>query len=232
MKTKLLFFDLDGTLIDSRDDLADSVNLALAEMGFPLIPTESVYGFIGEGVFNLLLRSLRASREREPENELVDQAVDVFRRHYDGNCLVKTRLYDGVAETLDALTGFKKAVITNKPRDFSVKILEELGIAKYFDAVAGGDTYPKRKPDPMPLVETARALGIDIAECVMIGDSRVDIEAGKNAGIPTIGCVYGFRGREELIAGGADVLVEGFSELTESFCKREVNYRRKVGDTD
>lgn len=214
MTTTLLFFDLDGTLIDSRDDLADSVNLALAEMDFSLIPTASVYGFIGEGVFNLLLRSLRASLEREPENDLVDHAVEVFRKHYDRNCLNKTKLYEGVAETLEGLNGFKKAVITNKPRDFSVKILEALGIAKYFDSVAGGDTYSQRKPDPMPLVETARSLGIEIAECVMIGDSRVDIEAGKNAGISTIGCVYGFRGREELIAAGADVLVERFSELT------------------
>lgn len=214
MKTKLLFFDLDGTLVDSRDDLADSVNLTLADMGFPLIATESVCGFIGEGVFNLLLRSLRASLQREPVAELVGRAVDVFRKHYDRNCLNKTTLYDGVAETLAALGGFKKAVITNKPRDFSVKILEAFGIAGQFDAVAGGDTFPHRKPDPAPLVETARSLGIVIDECVMIGDSRVDIEAGKNAGIKTIGCVYGFRGREELVAAGADLLVERFRELS------------------
>ncbi len=214
MSIRLLFFDLDGTLIDSRDDLADSVNLALAAMEVPSVATEAVYGFIGEGVFNLLSRSLRASLGSEPDAELVNRAVDVFRTHYDRNCLVKTRLYDGVTETLGKLNGFKKAVITNKPRDFSVKILESFGIADKFDAIAGGDTFPKRKPDPMPLVETARSLGVEITECVMIGDSRIDIGAGKNAGIKTIGCTYGFRGRDELVGAGADFLVDTFAELT------------------
>ncbi len=213
MTVRLLFFDLDGTLIDSREDLADSVNLALAEMRLSPVPTVSVCGFIGEGVFNLLFRSLRASLGNDPDSALVDKSVEVFRRHYNRNCLVKTRLYDGVAETLGDLGGFKKALITNKPRDFSVKIIEAFGIADHFDAVAGGDSYQKRKPDPMPLLETARSLGIKITDCVMIGDSRIDIEAGQNAGVRTIGCTYGFRGQDELIAAGADELIEAFADL-------------------
>lgn len=213
MSIRLLLFDLDGTLIDSREDLGDSVNLALAEMRFRQIPIESAFGFIGEGVWNLMLRSLRASLGREPETTLVNEAVEVFRGHYGRNCLVKTRLYDGVAGTLDLLGEYRKAVITNKPRDFSVKIIEALGIANRFEVVAGGDSFPKRKPDPMPLVETARLLGIAISDCVMIGDSRIDIESGKNAGVRTIGCTYGFRGREELAKAGADVLVNDFSGI-------------------
>lgn len=213
MSRGILFFDLDGTLIDSRDDLADSVNLALAEMELKLIPTDSVYGFIGEGVFNLLSRSLRASLGQDADNGLVEKAIEIFRVHYGRNCLVKTRLYDGVAEILGELDGYRKAVITNKPRDFSVRILEAFGISGHFEAVAGGDTFPKRKPDPMPLLETARSLGIKITDCVMIGDSRIDIEAGQNAGVRTIGCTYGFRGQDELIAAGADELIEAFADL-------------------
>lgn len=217
MTFKLLLFDLDGTLIDSRDDLADSVNLMLADLNFPQIPPEFVYDFIGNGVVNLISRSLAASLESKPDEQLTMRAVEVFKEKYDANCLVKTRLYDGVAETLEALKDFKKAVITNKPRDFSVKILDALGIASHFEAINGGDSFSKRKPNAMPLVETAKSLGVSIENCVMIGDSRVDIEAGKNAGVTTVGCTFGFRGRGELEREGADYFVERFGELKRIF---------------
>ncbi len=214
MKIRLLLFDLDGTLIDSRDDLADSVNLTLAEMKYKTLPVAQIADFIGEGVHNLLRRSLSASRDDEAGEDLTDRGVEVFRRHYLANCLVKTRLYDGVAETLDRLAGFDKAVITNKPRDFSEKILAHFGLLRHFPAVAGGDTYAERKPSPLPLLETAALFGAAPAECLMIGDSRVDIEAGKNAGVKTCGLTGGFRGREELERAGADFLLGDFRELT------------------
>lgn len=213
MNIRLLLFDLDGTLIDSRDDLADSVNLTLEELNFPTLPAAAVYDFIGEGVFNLLHRSLSASLQKEADEALTDRGVALFRRHYEANCLVKTRLYDGVGETLAALEGFQKAVVTNKPRDFSVKILEAFGIAGHFAFVAGGDTFPERKPSARPLLATAEKLNAAPAEALMIGDSRVDIEAGKNARIKTCGLTNGFRGRDELVAAGADFLLDDFREL-------------------
>lgn len=213
MTFNCLLFDLDGTLIDSRDDLADSVNLTLCELNLEKLPPTTIYDFIGEGVFNLLDRSISASLKQSSTEEFSNRGVGIFRGIYDENCLVKTKLYDGVKETLAELKDFKKAVITNKPHQFSEKILAELGILQHFQFVAGGDSFPERKPSPMPLLRTAEMLGFSFAECLMIGDSRVDIEAGKNAGMKTCGCVFGFRGRDELETASADFLIEKFSEL-------------------
>lgn len=213
MNFKCLLFDLDGTLIDSRDDLADSVNLTLCELNLEKLSSETVYNFIGEGVFNLIDRSISASLKRDSTEEFSNNGVEIFRGIYNENCLVKTKLYDGVKETLEELKDFKKAVITNKPHDFSVKILDELEILQHFQFVAGGDSFPERKPNAMPLLKTAEILGFSPEECLMIGDSRVDIEAGKNAKMETCGCVFGFRGRDELEKAGADFLIEKFSDL-------------------
>jgi phosphoglycolate phosphatase len=111
------------------------------------------------------------------------------------------------------LGDFRKAVITNKPRDFSEKILDALGISRHFRIIAGGDSYAERKPSPVPLLRTAAMLECAPEDCLMIGDSRVDIEAGKNAGIKTCGIVSGFRGRAELDKAGADLIVENFADL-------------------
>lgn len=213
MSFNCLLFDLDGTLIDSRDDLADSVNLTLSELNLANLPVETIYSFIGEGVFNLINRSISANLKREPEIEFSNHGVEIFRKIYAENCLIKTKLYEAVAETLEELGDYQKAVITNKPHDFSVKILEGLGISHHFKIVCGGDSFAERKPSPIPLVETAKTLNCLPEECLMIGDSRVDIEAGKNAEMKTCGCVFGFRGRKELEKAGADFMIEKFSDL-------------------
>ncbi|HQU83432.1 MAG TPA: HAD-IA family hydrolase [Pyrinomonadaceae bacterium] len=213
MNLKCLFFDLDGTLIDSRDDLADSVNLTLSELGLEKLPPAMIYNFIGEGVFNLIDRSISASLRKASTEEFSNRGVEIFRGIYNENCLVKTKLYDGVKDTLAELKDFKKAVITNKPHEFSEKILSESGILQHFQFVAGGDSFSERKPNAMPLLKTAEILGFLPTECLMIGDSRVDIEAGKNAEMKTCGCVFGFRGRAELEKAGADYLIEKFADL-------------------
>lgn len=213
MTVKCLLFDLDGTLIDSRDDLADSVNLTLSELNLVNLPSETIYNFIGEGVFNLINRSISASLKGESEIDFSNHGVEIFRKIYAENCLVKTKLYKDVAETLDELGDYQKAVITNKPHDFSVKILEGLGISHHFKIVCGGDSFAQRKPSPIPLLETAKSLNCLPEECLMIGDSWVDIEAGKNANIKTCGCIFGFRGRDELEKAGANYLIEKFADL-------------------
>ncbi len=221
MQIRLLLFDLDGTLIDSRDDLANSVNLTLSKMQLETLPTETVASFIGEGIYNLLHRSLSASLKKDADEDFTNRSVEIFRRIYNENCLVKTKLYEGVAETLDELKAFQKAVITNKPHDFSMKILEALGILRYFALISGGDSFPERKPSPVPLLKTAQKLSCLPEDCLMIGDSRVDIEAGKNANIKTCGLINGFRGSDELEKAGADFLLESFSDLRQilSFSK-------------
>ena len=210
---KCLLFDLDGTLIDSRDDLADSVNLMLSEFDLPNLPSEKIYNFIGEGVFNLVNRSFSASLGKEFNKDFAEKGVEIFRKYYAKNLLQKTKLYQGVAETLEKLNAFPKAVITNKPHDFSVKILEGFGVLRHFEFVCGGDSFPERKPSPVPLLKTLESLNCLPSESLMIGDSWVDIEAGKNALMKTCGCVFGFRGRAELEKTGADFLIEKFSAL-------------------
>lgn len=210
---KCLLFDLDGTLIDSRDDLADSVNLTLSELNLANLTSETIYNFIGEGVFNLVNRSISASLGKESDQGFAEKGVEIFRGYYAENLVAKTRLYEGVAETLEKLSDFPKAVITNKPHDFSVLILEKLGISQHFSLIVGGDSLPERKPSPVPLLFAVDNLGFAAEESLMIGDSWVDIEAGKNAKMKTCGCIYGFRGKGELDKAEADFLIEKFSDL-------------------
>jgi phosphoglycolate phosphatase len=208
-----LLFDLDGTLIDSRDDLASCVNLTLVEMGCVELSPETVYGFIGEGVFNLLERSISASRGFIAAEDETLRGVEIFRSIYMQNCLVETILYEGVTESLAQLSNYKMAVVTNKPADISARILDGLGISQYFTFVAGGDSFAERKPSALPILKTLEALGADAETALMIGDSGVDIRAAKNAGITSCGCLFGFRSRTELENEGADFLIGSFAEL-------------------
>jgi phosphoglycolate phosphatase len=213
MRIKCLLFDLDGTLIYSRDDLADSVNLMLAELKLANLPLETIYNFIGEGVFNLVNRSISTSLQKESDKDFSNFGVEVFRKIYAENLVTKTKLYKGVVETLEKLDDFPKAVVTNKPHDFSILILEKLNILQYFSLIFGGDSFSERKPSPVPLLSAVEKLGFTVEESLMIGDSRIDIEAGKNAKMQTCGCLFGFRGRNELEKAGADFLIEKFSDL-------------------
>lgn len=213
MPYRCLLFDLDGTLIDSREDLTNCVNLMLAELGLPELPAARVMTFIGEGLRLLVERSLRASQNGQPEEVQIDRAIAIYRRHYRAHLLDRTRPYPEVVEMLDYFAHLPKAVVTNKPYDFTLPILDGLGLSKYFAAVLGGDSLPERKPSPAPLIEAARRCEVSPAGCLMIGDSFVDVRAGHAAGMKTCGYVAGFRGRAELVEAGADFLIERFSEL-------------------
>ncbi len=212
-----LIFDLDGTLIDSRADLTTSITKMLAEMGHAPLAEERVVSFIGEGVSRLVERALGASGIREPESAEIELALDIFRRHYGAHLLDQTRVYPEVHETLAHLRELPKAVVTNKPYDFTVTILERLGLRSHFDVVLGGDSLPERKPAPQPLLEAAQRCGCAPAAGVMIGDSCVDVLAGRAAGMVTCGFVGGFGGRAEIVAAGADLLIERFGELRNIF---------------
>jgi phosphoglycolate phosphatase len=214
MKYRCLLFDLDGTLVDSRADITDSLNLTLAEMGRTTLPAETVHGFIGEGVRLLLERALRATQTSEPLTDEVEGAWQIYERQYRIHMLDQTRPYPGVAATLEALQAWPKAVVTNKPYEFTADLLEGVGLLKHFAVVLGGNSLPERKPSPLMLLEAARLCETAPAECLMIGDSWVDIEAGRKAGMQTVGYVGGFRGRAELESAGANYLIERFDELT------------------
>ncbi len=213
MNYSCLLFDLDGTLVDSRADLVTSVNLTLEEMGLlPIIET-SVMRFVGEGVHLLIERSLRAGLGRDPDQAEVHDALGRYQRHYREHLLDQTRPYPEVEAILEHFSHLPKAVVTNKPLDFSVMLLDGLSLTRHFRTIIGGDSLLQRKPSPAPPIEAAKRCQSDPRDCLMIGDSRVDIEAGRAAGMTTCGFLAGFRGRAELENAEADILIETFGQL-------------------
>ena len=174
-------------------------------------------GFVGEGVRNLIGRALRAAGNTEPDEAAIRSLLESYLREYEPHMLDTTRLYPGVAETLDRLDWARFAVVTNKLEHFSRRILDDLGVGARFDVLIGGDSVPERKPHPGPVQAAAARCGVDAAESVMVGDSAVDVAAGRAAGVYTCGIASGFRGREELQRAGCDLILERFVELPEHF---------------
>jgi len=213
MSYQCLLFDLDGTLVDSRADLINSVNLTLAELGRETLPDTRVLKFVGEGARLLVERALRADQNGAPPGDDIDRALEIFRRHYREHLLDQTRVYPEVEQTLARLEHIPKAVVTNKPFEFTIELLKGIGLSPYFEVVFGGDSLEERKPSPMMLIEAARRCGAQASECLMVGDSRVDVEAGRAASMKTCGYIPGFRGRTELVEAGVDYVIERFGEL-------------------
>lgn len=201
-------FDLDGTLADTRDDLFDALNFTLEKLDRPARTKEEVTAFIGDGVRMLLLRALGPGHEK-----LIEDALSLFRPRYDAHCADKTKLYPGVLDTLNQLSDIKMAVVTNKPDTATNMLLSRLKIAHFFKAILGGDSLPEKKPSPQPLLEAAKRLGVVPSECLMVGDSGVDVQAGKAAGTGTCAVSYGYRTVAELRAAGVDFLVDRFTEI-------------------
>jgi phosphoglycolate phosphatase len=215
---RLFLFDLDGTLIDSRADITCAVNLALARMNLPPLHESRISDFVGSGVPILMERSLREITGREPEGSLIKKGIDLFREEYARHLLDRTCLYPNVREGLDRLSWARFAVVSNKPEIYSRRILEGLGIGDRFSVILGGDSIQKRKPDPESLIKAMHACKVPSRETAMVGDSAVDIQAGKAAGVATCGVLGGFRPREELEAAGCDLIIESLTELADHFC--------------
>ena len=181
-KIKAIIFDLDGTLIDSVTDLANSVNYTLAAIGLPVHTMEEIKGFVGDGVQKLIKRSLG-----QTHLEKFEEAFAVFMQHYDLHCTDNTVLYPGVASILPELaTTYDLAVLTNKSRKFSVKILANLGIYQHFKEVLGGDSLPSKKPDPAGIFYLAEQWNLTPDQIIMVGDHATDIEVGQRAGCKTV----------------------------------------------
>jgi phosphoglycolate phosphatase len=214
-----LLFDLDGTLIDSRSDLARSVNLTLTDLGRRQLDESEIAGFVGDGVWVLIRRCLKAAdpEHREPDTEMHRQALALLRKHYSEQMLVQTRLYPNVRETLSRFDAKKIALVTSKESDFASQLLEHFGLMTYFDCIIGGNTLPERKPDPKPVEEAMRRLGCAAEESVMVGDSENDVIAGRSAGTRTCAVTYGFRSRQQLLATGPDVVIDDFNQLGDYF---------------
>jgi phosphoglycolate phosphatase len=206
----LLLFDLDGTLADSRRDLALAVNRALATFGAAALHDAVILPFIGFGAAHLVRESLRAAGR---EDVGLADAMPVFTRLYREHLLVHTALYPGVAETLPLLRGIPKVVITNKPNDLSEAVLEGLGIRSQFALVLGGDALAEMKPSALPLRHAMETFGVGPRETMMIGDLPVDLEAARAAGTWSCAALYGFMDAATLRAAAPDYSMTEFREL-------------------
>lgn len=210
---RAVLFDLDGTLLDTLDDIASAGNAALAAEGFPGHPAQAYRWFIGDGVPNLVRRALPADAARDAA--LVDRCCERFREAYEHSWNVHTRPYDGVLELVGriAAKGVPMAVLSNKPHDFTGKCVEEYFPPGLFRVVAGDRPGIARKPDPAGALAIAASLGVEPAAIAYLGDSLVDMTTAVRAGMDPIGAGWGFRTVQELRAHGARRVLDHPLEL-------------------
>lgn len=205
---RLLVFDLDGTLVDSKDDLAASVNFALASFGFPALPNPVIHSYVGDGATMLIRRAVPPG-----ENGVAEGVLAAFLEHYSRHLLDSTVPYPGVEETLSAWAGrYRTAVLTNKPIAMTRSILAGLGLSHRFDDVRGGDSFETKKPDPAGLLSLMRTFGASPRETLMVGDSRNDVLAGRGAGASTCGVTYGL-GASGFAQDPPDFTIDRFPDL-------------------
>jgi phosphoglycolate phosphatase len=207
-EVRLLIFDLDGTLIDSRLDLVHSVNATLDHMGRAPLPHETIESYVGNGVTVLMHRALGPAATEEE----IRRSQEYFLSYYRLHMLDNTVAYPGVREALESLRGRSMAVLTNKPVRFSEEILKGLGISQYFSFIYGGNSFENKKPDPIGVQTLLRDLSAAPTEAMMVGDSAVDVRTARNAGIWSCGVTYGL-GTASLRADPPDLLLDNLAEL-------------------
>ena len=214
-QTKLVLFDLDGTLIDTAPDLAHSMDLVMRELHLPAQGLEKVRRFIGHGVRRLVEDIVSTELEGRPAQATLEKALGAFNEHYRGQLVQKSSLYPGVPECLRTLRsrGVKLACVTNKPQAFTEPLLEHFRIDRYFDLVLSGDSLQKKKPDPFPLVHACQQLAVEVADSIMVGDSSNDILAARNAGMRCLYVSYGYSDAKTVKTLEPDVVLDSFAEL-------------------
>lgn len=216
-KLKLLIFDLDGTLIDSRVDLIQSVNAMLQHFHRPELPGDAIASYVGDGAPMLVRRALG-----DPDDErFVQEALEYFLSYYRVHKLDNTHVYPGVAEALEAIRGQngserRMAVLSNKPVNPSRAIVEALGLGEFFVRVYGGNSFTTKKPDPLGVHTLLEETGTRSDEAIMIGDSSIDVITGRNAELWTCGVTYGFAPRT-LDDAPPDVLIDAPRDLVQLF---------------
>lgn len=206
-----VIFDLDGTLIESKWDIATAVNLTLAELGLPVREQEDIFSFVGDGIKHLLRLAVGEANQARYED-----ALRVFRGHYLAHCLDRTRFYPGIDRVLSHYADKHKAVATNKSLEYTTRILEGLG-AHHFAYVVGGDNGYGLKPEPGMLLKILEELKVERDRAVLIGDSTNDITGGHNAGIKVCAVGYGMGNREKMAACNPDWFIEQPEDLIRLF---------------
>ncbi len=213
---RALIFDLDGTLIDSQRDLIRSVNAMLEEMGREQLHEDTISAYIGHGAPQLIGQALGQNASEEERR----RALQFFLGYYEDHKMDSTCAYPGVPEALEELASYPMAILTNKPVRISRRILEALGLAKYFRAVYGGNSFETKKPDPLGAQTILREFAAAPPEAILIGDSEVDVQTARNAGTLAAAVNYGF-GAHDRAAHPADIYLDRLADLVPLLGNRE-----------
>ncbi len=205
----LIIFDLDGTLVDSTLDIAQTTNYVLQQLNLSPLPVEQIRSFVGDGITRLVERSLETQTRVTPE--LLNRALQLYYAHHEQHLTDFTRPFPGVVETLQFFHQKKKVVVSNKAERFSRKVLQNLKLQHFFDLILGGDSLSVKKPNPEVIHYVLKKTQVNPQQAIIVGDGPQDIQCGLSAGIYTCGVTYGFRPLEEL--KGAYFLINAIAEL-------------------
>jgi len=212
LDVELLIFDFDGTLIDSKYDIATSVNLTLEDLGLPLRSQEEIFGFVGDGIKRLLQLSVG-----EQNVARYEEALKIFRQHYLTHCLDTTKFYPGIKEVFDVHEKMVKAIATNKALEYTMRIVEGLGVRESFAAIESPLDVSDLKPDPGMLMRILESLQVPPERAVLVGDSTNDVRAAKAAGVKSCAVGYGYGNRQKVAALEPDYFCETPEDLLKIF---------------
>lgn len=215
-KPQMILIDVDGTLVDSVPDLAYCVDEMMKKLDMPERGTDNVRNWVGNGVDQLVKRALIGRLDGEPDETQFARARSIFMDLYADNVSQRSVLYDGVREGLDYLKtqGYPLGCVTNKAEQFTLPLLKDMGIYDHFSLVICGDTLPKKKPDPLPLLHAAEHFNVTPENALMIGDSISDVKAARAAGFQIICMSYGYNHGEDIRGYNPDRVIDSMAELT------------------
>ncbi|MEQ6342871.1 MAG: phosphoglycolate phosphatase [Gammaproteobacteria bacterium] len=214
-KPQMVLVDLDGTLVDSVPDLAFCVDAMMQRLDMPSRGEARVREWVGNGVERLVRRALINQLDGEPDEALFEKALPIFMGLYAENTSKRSHLYPGVREGLDYLVGagYKLGCVTNKAAAFTEPLLKDMGIYDCFSIVVSGDTVPKKKPDPMPLLHACAFFGVAPQDALMVGDSMSDVKAARAAGFQIVCLTYGYNHGIDIRESQPDAVIDSMAEL-------------------
>ncbi|MEJ2593515.1 MAG: phosphoglycolate phosphatase [Candidatus Thiodiazotropha sp.] len=214
-KPEMILIDVDGTLVDSVPDLAFCVDEMMKRLGRPVHGEAKVRDWVGNGVERLVRRALIGQLDGEPDEAEFARAYPLFLDLYAANTSQRSLLYPGIREGLDYLKrqGYRLGCVTNKASQFTLPLLRDLGIHDEFEIIVAGDSLPKKKPDPLPLLHAAEQLGVKPENAMMIGDSQSDVKAARAAGFQIVCMSYGYNHGEDIRRYDPDAVLDSLDEI-------------------
>jgi phosphoglycolate phosphatase len=215
-RPKMILIDVDGTLVDSVPDLAFCVDAMMARLGRPPRGETAVRNWVGNGVERLVERALSGRLEGEPPRDDFERAYPIFLDLYRENTSKRSVLYSGVREGLDYLAsaGYPLGCVTNKAAQFTEPLLRDLGVRDFFSIVVSGDSLPRKKPDPLPLLHAAGHFGVSPRDSLMVGDSVSDVKAARAAGFGIVCMSYGYNHGEDIRVASPDAVIDSLEAIS------------------